>query len=79
MLTAKTSEYDKVVGLDTGADDYIPKPFGMMELISRIKAVLRRCDNSDQNEEYTLGTLYVNVTKHIIKADGQNVELALKE
>ena len=58
MLTAKGSEYDKVHGLDSGADDYVPKPFGMMELISRIKALLRRTSNSSgEIEEYTVGKL----------------------
>lgn len=79
MLTAKGSEYDKVIGLDSGADDYIAKPFGMMELISRIKAVLRRYKRDDSGKEYSVGELYVNETKHIVKANGKNVTLALKE
>ena len=58
LLTAKGSEYDKVIGLDSGADDYLPKPFGMMELVSRIKAVLRRTEEPAQ-EEYRVGSLYV--------------------
>lgn len=78
MLTAKTTEYDKVVGLDSGADDYVAKPFGTMELISRIKAVLRRTVKTG-NEEYTCGKLYVCPEKHIIKADGEDVTLTLKE
>ena len=78
MLTAKTTEYDKVVGLDSGADDYIAKPFGTMELISRVKALLRRTKNS-ADEEYTCGELYVCPEKHIIRADGQDVSLTLKE
>ena len=77
MLTAKTTEYDKVVGLDSGADDYIAKPFGTMELISRIKALLRRTAAADV--EYTVGKLYVNKTKHIVMVDGKETELTLKE
>ena len=77
MLTAKSTEYDKVVGLDSGADDYIAKPFGTMELISRIKALLRRTAAADV--EYTVGKLYVNKTKHIVTVDGKKTELTLKE
>lgn len=80
MVTAKTSEYDKVIGLDSGADDYISKPFGMMELISRIKAVLRRYSApEDKDKEYTVGRLYVNPDKHIIKVGDEDVTLSLKE
>ncbi len=78
MLTAKTSEYDKVIGLDLGADDYISKPFGMMELISRVKAVLRRT-NSNQAEEYEYKGLYVCPSKHIVRVNEKEVTLALKE
>ena len=78
LLTAKGTEYDKVVGLDAGADDYLPKPFGMLELVSRIKAVLRRTEPADQ-EEYQVGSLYVCPARHIVRADGQEVKLALKE
>ena len=55
MLTAKDTEYDKVIGLDTGADDYVAKPFGMMELISRIKALMRRTAANGKNDEYCKG------------------------
>ncbi len=79
MLTAKGSEYDKVVGLNSGADDYIPKPFGMIEMIARIKALLRRTDENEVPAEYQLGNLYVCPSKHIVKADGQNISLTLKE
>ena len=80
MLTAKASEYDKVTGLDLGADDYLAKPFGMMELISRIKAVLRRSGAlSKDYVEYRVGCLYVHPAKHIIRVDGQDVVLARKE
>ena len=78
MLTAKGSEYDKVIGLDTGADDYITKPFGMMELVSRIRAVLRRTQPA-QMVEYTHGGLYVNATNHTVRANGEPVALTLKE
>ncbi len=78
MLTAKGSEYDKVIGLDSGADDYVPKPFGMMELVSRVKAVLRRAEPAAQ-EEYRLGDLYVCPAKHIVMAGDQEIKLALKE
>ena len=59
MLTAKDSEYDKVIGLDSGADDYVSKPFGMMELISRIKALMRRTADETKKDEYIVGGLYV--------------------
>lgn len=78
MLTAKGSEYDKVLGLDMGADDYLPKPFGMLELISRIKALLRRAAPAQQ-EEYQVGSLYVCPARHIVRAGDQEVRLALKE
>ncbi len=80
MLTAKGSEYDKVVGLDGGADDYVSKPFGMMELVSRIKALLRRAGESQTAMvEYKLGPLYVCPSKHIIRVNDQDVALTLKE
>ena len=68
MLTAKGSEYDTVKGLDSGADDYIPKPFRMMELVSRIKALLRRSGKSGQaDKEYSLDNLYVSQKKHQVE------------
>ena len=80
MLTAKGSEYDKVTGLDMGADDYISKPFGMTELISRVKAVLRRAGrNKDKEKIYIIGSLYVNPKKHVIKVDGEEINLSYKE
>lgn len=79
MLTAKGSEYDKVLGLNSGADDYIPKPFGMIEMIARVKALLRRTDESDAATEHVLGSLYVCPPKHIVKVNGQNISLTLKE
>lgn len=78
MLTAKSSEYDKVTGLDNGADDYITKPFGTMELISRIKAVLRRT-SADKSAELRIGDIVMDTEKHTVIADGQNVILTLKE
>ncbi len=77
LLTAKSTEYDKVLGLDGGADDYVSKPFGMMELLSRIKALLRRTER--QEEVLTHGELQVFPEKHIVRAAGQNVVLTLKE
>lgn len=79
MLTAKGTEYDKVIGLDYGADDYLPKPFGMMELIARVRALLRRAEVVDGEKEYTIGGLFVAPAKHIVKADGQPITLTLKE
>lgn len=80
MLTAKTSEYDKVVGLDLGADDYVPKPFGMMELVARIKALIRRTEDvATELIEYRIGDLYVCPSKHIVKVDGHEILLTLKE
>lgn len=80
MLTAKGSEYDIVRGLDIGADDYIPKPFRMMELLSRIRALLRRSGANDgRMEEYRVGNLYVNPTRHEVQVDGKDIVLTLKE
>ena len=79
MLTAKGSEFDKVTGLDMGADDYVAKPFGTMELISRIRAVLRRSQKTQDDRTYTIGGLYVNPAKHIITVSGEAVSLSYKE
>ena len=79
MLSARTSEYDKVIGLDSGADDYLPKPFGMMELLARVKALLRRSENRKVPVDYTLGCLYVCPDKHIVTVNGEPVTLTLKE
>ena len=80
MLTAKGSEYDIVRGLDIGADDYIPKPFRMMELLSRIRALLRRSGANDgRMEEYRVGNLYSTPTRHEVQVDGKDVVLTLKE
>ena len=81
MMTAKGTEYDKVMGLDLGADDYVTKPFGMMELISRIKAVLRRSKKNAVkiDDKIALGRIVMDVKKHEVQADGQVVTLTLKE
>ena len=78
ILTAKDSEYDRVVGLDRGADDYVTKPFGRMELVARIKAVLRRVDPATE-EIYRAGTLELNAVRHTVTAAGQPVTLTRKE
>lgn len=80
MLTARDSEYDKVTGLDAGADDYVAKPFGMTELISRIRAVLRRYEKiAPKPTEYRIGELYVNPEKHIVAVRGSEISLSFKE
>lgn len=79
MVTAKGSEYDKVVGLDSGADDYVTKPFGMMELISRIKAVLRRSGKQQDKTKLSVGGICLDTKKHEVKVDGENAVLTLKE
>lgn len=79
MLTAKSSEFDKVTGLDMGADDYVAKPFGTMELMSRVRAVLRRFEKTQIQKSYTLGELYVDPQKHIITVSGEEVSLSYKE
>uniref|UniRef100_UPI0026ED157F winged helix-turn-helix domain-containing protein n=1 Tax=Phascolarctobacterium succinatutens TaxID=626940 RepID=UPI0026ED157F len=83
MATAKGSEFDKVKGLDSGADDYIAKPFGMLEMVARIKAVLRRCaaprPNEDEKEIIRIGCLEVNQLEHKVSVGGSEVVLTLKE
>ncbi len=79
MLTAKNTEYDRVQGLDSGADDYISKPFGMMELIARVRAVLRRRSPESRVTEYRAGRLRVCPERHEVTVDGQKVELTYKE
>lgn len=78
MATAKGSEYDKVIGLDSGADDYLVKPFGMMEMVSRIKAVLRRT-GSKPSVVLTYGAITLNEDKHTVTVDDKPVMLTLKE
>lgn len=80
MLTAKGTEYDRVLGLDLGADDYLPKPFGMMELIARVKSLLRRTRTEPaENEEYRTGGLLVNLPRHSVLLDGVALSLTPKE
>ena len=80
MLTAKTSEYDKVKGLDMGADDYISKPFGVMELISRVNAVLRRSTRiEDKKSLICIDNLCLDEEKRIVTVDGDEVSLTFKE
>ena len=79
MLTAKGTEYDKVLGLDSGADDYIAKPFGMMELVARVKALLRRSGRRNAKDGYTIGDLRISTSKHEVTVSGRPVALTLKE
>ena len=79
MVTAKTSEIDKVKGLDSGADDYLTKPFGVMELISRVKALLRRCYRAQEEVELTYHEIELNLLKRCCKVSGEKVELTYKE
>ncbi len=80
MVTAKVEEIDKVLGLEMGADDYVPKPFSPRELIARIKAVLRRTsDHSEEKDEITFDKLSINLVKHEVRKNGQIVELKPKE
>ena len=79
MVTAKGTEYDKVIGLDTGADDYVTKPFGMMELVSRIKAVLRRSNAASEKNVFRLKGVELDPQKHEVTVDGKPVVLTLKE
>ncbi len=79
IATARGTEYDKVLGLDSGADDYLAKPFGMMEMVSRVKAVLRRCENRTQKKVYYLGPLTLDSATHTVTVSGENVKLTGKE
>lgn len=80
MLTAKSSEYNRVVGLDSGADDYLPKPFGMMELVSRVRALLRRAAKpAAEDKLFTAGSLAVDVKRRAVTVDGEPVILTYKE
>ena len=79
MVTAKGTEFDKVIGLDSGADDYITKPFGMMELVSRVKALLRRTQKTSAAATLACGNLVLNHDMHRVLADGQEVVLTYKE
>ena len=79
MLTAKGSEYDKVIGLNGGADDYVAKPFSMLELVARVNAHLRRTTNQHKIKEFILKDLYVCPAKHIVKVRDEKIILTLKE
>lgn len=79
MVTAKTSELDKVKGLDLGADDYITKPFGVMELISRVKALLRRTHNAGEESQLCYGDILLDNDKHAVSIGGKACELTFKE
>ena len=79
MLTAKNSEYDRVIGLDHGADDFVSKPFSMLELIARIRAVLRRAEPAQTSGDYSLGLLFVSPDRHEVKVGGNDVTLTNKE
>ena len=79
MTTAKGTEYDKVIGLDLGADDYLAKPFGMMEMVSRVKAVLRRAVPEQAEHQISVGGLTVNLDERIVTIDGARVALTYKE
>lgn len=79
MATAKGTEYDKVIGLDTGADDYLAKPFGMMEMVSRVKAVLRRVTPQNTQKSLKVGNLEMNESEHTVYSCTERVTLTLKE
>jgi len=80
MLTAKGTEYDKVMGLDSGADDYITKPFGIMELISRVKRLIKRTQkSSDKHNFISFENISVDIPKHLVLVNGQEVVLTIKE
>jgi two-component system alkaline phosphatase synthesis response regulator PhoP len=79
MATAKGTEYDKVIGLDLGADDYLAKPFGMMEMVSRVKAVLRRTMPKKEISVLKVGGLELNTIEHTVSANGMRIVLTLKE
>jgi len=79
MLTAKSTEYDKVFGLDSGADDYLAKPFGMMELVARVKSLLRRSNMVKEPDEYRIGDLFISVSRHLASVKEETVPLTHRE
>lgn len=79
MATAKGTEMDKIQSLDTGADDYLVKPFGMMEMVSRIKAVMRRCNAEEKEETISVGEITLSDKKHLVTVNGENISLTFKE
>ena len=79
MATAKDTEMDKIQGLDTGADDYLVKPFGVMEMVSRINAVLRRCEPDEKEEVLSIGEITLSDKEHLVTVNGEKVVLTFKE
>jgi len=79
MATAKGAEYDKIQSLDMGADDYLVKPFSMMEMVSRVKAVLRRCGPRQNQDILAVKDLVLDLTEHTVTADGERIALTFKE
>lgn len=79
LATAKGTEFDKVIGLDLGADDYLAKPFGMMEMVSRVKAVLRRVSHTASSQVLTHKNITLNESSHQVFVDGNKIELTIKE
>ncbi len=79
ILTAKNTEYDRVEGLDAGADDYISKPFGIMELVARVRAVLRRHAKASTVSEYSIGPLFLCPERHETRVNGEEIALTYKE
>lgn len=79
LATAKGTEFDKVIGLDLGADDYLAKPFGMMEMVSRVKAVLRRVSHTAPSQALTHKNITLNESSHQVFVDGDKIELTIKE
>lgn len=79
MATAKGTEYDKIQSLDLGADDYLVKPFGIMEMVSRVKAVLRRCNRTRESDQFKIGGLMLDPNEHTVSVDGERVILTYKE
>ena len=79
MATAKGTEYDKIQSLDLGADDYLVKPFGIMEMVSRVKAVLRRCRRTQESHRLGVDGLVLNPDEHTVMVDGERITLTYKE
>lgn len=79
LVTAKTTELDKVKGLDVGADDYLTKPFGVMELVSRVKALLRRSGGMTDEKVYCIGSILMDIEKHTVYVENEQIELTFKE
>lgn len=79
MATAKGTEMDKIQGLDTGADDYLVKPFGVMEMVSRIKAILRRCEPDKKDEILSVAEIKLSDKEHLVTVNGEKVVLTFKE